>query len=117
MTIAAESALMDAPQIAVDLVHLRRYTMGNRELEREVLGLFIAQAAANLATLRETTSPKVWREVSHTLRGAALGIGAWQVAKCSQEVEASQLSETSRAGLIPNLDHAVSEAVAFIARL
>lgn len=117
MTSSTSCATLDAPAAAVDLGHLRRYTMGNRELEREVLGLFAEQAAANLEMLRHTNSPKAWREVSHTLKGAALGIGAWQVAQCCQEVEASQLCDTSRAGLIPKLDRAVRDAIAFIARL
>jgi HPt (histidine-containing phosphotransfer) domain-containing protein len=71
----------------VDLVYLRRFTMGNRELEREVLQLFVTQAPVYLRLLRAAESVKQWTDAAHTLKGAARAIGAWRVALCAENAE------------------------------
>jgi HPt (histidine-containing phosphotransfer) domain-containing protein len=71
----------------VDLVYLRRFTLGNHELEREVLELFITQAPAYLRLLGAAESVKQWTDAAHTLKGAALAIGAWRVALCAENAE------------------------------
>jgi HPt (histidine-containing phosphotransfer) domain-containing protein len=75
----------------VDLVYLRRFTMGNHDLEREVLELFIKQAPIYLGSLRAAESVKQWMEAAHTLKGAARAIGAWQVARCAENAEMLKL--------------------------
>ncbi|MGH6866065.1 MAG: Hpt domain-containing protein, partial [Methyloceanibacter sp.] len=59
----------------VDLVHLSRYTLGERDLEREVLELFCSQSLVYLERLREAQSDKEWIEAAHTLKGSARAIG------------------------------------------
>lgn len=103
--------------VPVDLTHLGRYTLGNTDLEREVLALFSEQAAATLEALRLASSPKAWREAAHTLKGAALAVGAWQVAKCGQQAEVAEYNGASREAILARLEQAVGEAKAFIARL
>lgn len=71
----------------VDLVHLARYTMGNRALEREVLELFRQQSALNLSRMQKAASERAWREAAHTVKGSAKGIGAWNVAVTAEEAE------------------------------
>lgn len=94
----------------VDLVHLARYTMGNRDLEREVLTLFARQSDIYLARLREARSAKAWAEAAHTLKGSARGIGAWQVAEAVERAE-SWAAEAGSSGCRKAAD-AVAERVA-----
>ena len=49
----------------VDLVHLSRYTLGERALEREVLQLFCTQSTIYLERLREAKSDKDWTDAAH----------------------------------------------------
>ena len=45
----------------VDLVHLSRYTLGERELEREVLELFCSQSLIYIERLQTARSDKDWK--------------------------------------------------------
>jgi HPt (histidine-containing phosphotransfer) domain-containing protein len=71
----------------VDLVHLSRYTLGERALEREVLELFCTQAYVYLERLREAQSDKDWKDAAHSLKGSASAIGAWRAAEAAQRAE------------------------------
>lgn len=71
----------------VDLVHLARHTLGDPDLEREVLLLFVVQARAYLSRLKEAGNERTWRETAHTIKGAARGIGAWHVADQAEFAE------------------------------
>lgn len=70
----------------VDLVHLARQSMGDREIEREVLGLFVQQA---LSVRDEIATADAKRRLflAHGLKGSARGIGAFAVADCAAEIE------------------------------
>lgn len=67
----------------VDLVHLARQTLGDRALEREVLGLFKVQAKAIFAQLQAVTQKQARLDLAHTLKGSARAVGAWQVAEAA----------------------------------
>lgn len=102
-------AALDAP---VDLVHLARHTLGNRDLEREVLRLFVLQSRMLLERMRETGDEAALGRLLHTLLGSARGIGAWQVAR---SVERQQ--EALDAGLsadLADVGAAVAAAGVFI---
>ena len=89
-----ETGLADsvvAPPIApvdrpIDLGHLARMTLGDRELEREVLRLFERQAEMLLVKMRGA-SASATAGYAHTRKGSARGIGAGAVAKAALEVE------------------------------
>jgi hypothetical protein len=64
----------------VDLVHLSRYTGGDEALNAEVLTLFDNQTTelvGRLGDVLEARDAKAWMEITHTLKGAARGIGAF----------------------------------------
>jgi len=63
---------------AIDLNHLSRMTLGERSLEREVLALFVRQADILLAKMN-LANPTIAVAAAHTLKGSAVGIGAWPV--------------------------------------
>ncbi len=70
----------------IDRDHLHRMTLGERDLEREVLGLFDRQADMMLARMRNST-PAIAAAAAHTLKGSARSIGAWRVASAAEAVE------------------------------
>lgn len=101
----------------VDLIHLRRYTMGDQQLETEVLGLFAGELPKTLARIRASASDREWREAAHTLKGSARAVGAWHVARAAQAAEKldfASASEVARQAAVEPIEVAVAEALAFI---
>lgn len=99
----------------IDLEHLRRMTLGDAGLEREVLGMFARQArqlAAALATTPSETSALV-----HTLKGSAGAIGAVRVAEAAATLEAAIRGGQAQAPALGVLRETVVEADAAIAAL
>jgi HPt (histidine-containing phosphotransfer) domain-containing protein len=71
----------------LDLVHLSKYTFGDRGLEAELMGLFRSQAEVYISRLETATTPKDWRDAAHSLKGSARGLGAWGLGDIAEEVE------------------------------
>lgn len=82
---------MSTKDEVVDLIHLNRYTGGDRALNEEILSLFESQCYEMLARLEtfawESGDAKSWREITHSLKGAARGIGAFALADAAAEAE------------------------------
>lgn len=97
----------------VDLVHLSRHTFGDRDLEREVLALFLRQSRQCIARLKAGPASDDRRIVAHTIKGSARGIGAWRVAEIAGEVEANA-AEAGVATLVAELDRAIGDTNGFI---
>ena len=77
-------------QAAVDLAHLARYTGGDRSLNAEVLRLFVNQSAeliGRLPSAIEARDAKTWHHVTHSMKGAARGIGAFDLADVAAGAE------------------------------
>lgn len=87
LRVQSESTPEDIPQRSLDLAHLSKQTLGNRDLEREVLALFRRQARQVLFQLDALTDPQGRFELAHALNGSAKGIGAWRVAAAAQRLE------------------------------
>jgi HPt (histidine-containing phosphotransfer) domain-containing protein len=77
---------MDTVQTVLDVEHLDRMTLGDRNLEREVLQLFDRQTAMLVERLCGAPA-SVAASCSHTLKGSARGIGAWRLASAAEQVE------------------------------
>jgi HPt (histidine-containing phosphotransfer) domain-containing protein len=101
---------------AIDLVHLRRMTLGEKSLEAEVLALFDRQAGM-LLTRMEQAPPAAAGAFAHTIKGSARGIGAWRVAEAAEAVERAAAGSTELAGVIGGLAAAIDEARHAIADL
>jgi HPt (histidine-containing phosphotransfer) domain-containing protein len=80
----------------VDLTHLSRYTGGDRAVNGEVLTLFATQSVELLdkldAALKQNDS-KTWRDIAHSLKGGARGIGAFQLADTAAALEDANPAE------------------------
>ena len=77
-------------QTAIDLEHLARYTGGERALNEDVLRLFDGQITAMVAelhTLIASRDTKRWREVAHSIKGAARGVGAFSMGDLAASAE------------------------------
>ena len=110
---------VDAPPLvpaapAIDLDHLRRMTLGERSLEREVLALFDRQSGMLFARI-EQADPAAIGAAAHTLKGSARGIGAWTVAHAAEALE--QSGPAQRPALIRALGSAIAEARMAVAEL
>lgn len=83
----------------LDLDHLRRYTEGDEDLERQLFGMFFPDADAHLQTMSSAETDEIWHRSAHGLKGAARGLGAWEVAGLAEDAEAMVGDETEgRAG-------------------
>jgi HPt (histidine-containing phosphotransfer) domain-containing protein len=99
---------------AIDMAHLARMTLGERGLEREVLALFDRQADMLLPRIRDG-APPLAAASAHTLKGSAVGIGAFRVARAAEAVE--QAEDAAFGAAINKLAAMLDEAKAEIARL
>jgi HPt (histidine-containing phosphotransfer) domain-containing protein len=73
---------------AVDFAHLESYAAGDTALIEEVLSMFREQAALWVRLLDPFGPYEGWRDGAHTLKGAALGVGAFQLAEACDAAEA-----------------------------
>jgi HPt (histidine-containing phosphotransfer) domain-containing protein len=105
--------------VPLDLEHLRRFTLGDRELELEVLHLFIDQAPRTIAELRKAETADAWRRAAHTLKGSARAVGAWRLATLAEQAERLGHSGevTEARAMLSEIDDATREANAYIAKL
>jgi len=92
----------------IDLEHLARYTGGDATLNAEILRLFDSQASelvVRLRTILESRDAKSWKEVTHTIKGAARGVGAFALADAAAQCERIGLDDQRTAALaIDRLD-------------
>lgn len=83
----------------IDLVHLSRYTGGDEALNAEVLTLFVGQAEQLVARLRISLDKgdlKSWGQNTHTLKGAARGVGAFDLADAAAAAEQMDIGAQER---------------------
>jgi HPt (histidine-containing phosphotransfer) domain-containing protein len=101
---------------AVDFRHLERFAAGDQAVVDEVLALFREQAAMWIRLLDPAAEDEAWRDAAHTLKGSALGVGAFALA---DECEAAELSagadEAKRTRLLESVRDALDRALADIA--
>lgn len=77
----------------IDRKSLLANTGGDRELAAEVLGIFESQVQTWGQMLNSNSEPEHWADAAHTIKGAALGIGAHQLAEVCKTVEQRGRSE------------------------
>jgi HPt (histidine-containing phosphotransfer) domain-containing protein len=74
----------------INLSHLARYTGGDRTLNTEILKLFNGQVGdmvGQLLHVLEARDARKWREVTHTIKGASRGIGAFAMGELAAAAE------------------------------
>jgi HPt (histidine-containing phosphotransfer) domain-containing protein len=108
---------MPSPPLApddgpIDIEHLRRMTLGDVSLEREVLAMFSAQSASLIGTLSTLSAGAV--ALAHTLKGSARAIGAFRVADAATRLEAMLQNGGDPNAALAELHDAVAEARAAV---
>ena len=96
----------------IDLSHLSSQTMGDREVEREVLAMFVEQAK----TVRKKINNADMKErlfLAHALKGSARGVGAFAIAECAGAIEDSPTDRI----ILKRLERLIDEACDFISSI
>ena len=104
---------MPSPPLApddgpIDLAHLKRVTLGDRSLEREVLAMFAGQSAGLIRAL--TGLPANAATLAHTLKGSARAIGATRVTEAAEWLETSMRGNANTRDALAALRDSVAEA-------
>ena len=109
----------DEFRCVLDLVHLSRQTLGDGELERELLELFDRQAANALARLRGPARPNPGSsaDIAHMLKGSASAVGAFGVAAAAGSLEQALRNGAPADAPLDALAAAVTEARNTVAAL
>ena len=102
----------------IDLDHLARYTGGEKALNAEILRLFDGQVTdmvVQLQTILAQRDVKRWREVTHTIKGAARGVGAFGMGEAAAAAEPVDPANGDKAkAAIQNLQGEAETVRAFI---
>ena len=78
------------PDAPIDLAHLARYTGGDKVLNAEILRLFdnqVSEMVGQLLSILDQRDARKWREVTHTIKGAARGVGAFAMGEAAATAE------------------------------
>jgi CheY-like chemotaxis protein/HPt (histidine-containing phosphotransfer) domain-containing protein len=90
----------------LDLDHLRGFTEGDPQLERELSTLFLATAEMYLHGMQEAlTSGRPWTSIAHALKGASANLGARRLSALALLAERSEPDRTQ----LEAIEHAVEE--------
>jgi len=101
---------------AINFAHLDAYTAGDPGLTEEVLALFEEQASLWMRLLTAEAPADSWRDAAHTLKGAALGIGAEALARvCGVAEQQSGTTGAARAVLLDPIHAELNAVLADIA--
>lgn len=103
---------------AVDFDHLETYCAGDMQVVTDVLVVFREQAQAwaeRLADPGEGGPSEGWRDLAHTIKGAARGIGALALGEAADRAEHGAPSDL--AAVRAELDAAVAEVEGYLTRI
>jgi HPt (histidine-containing phosphotransfer) domain-containing protein len=92
----------------IDRTHLARMTLGDLKLEREVLSLFVKQAANLLPRIGRRDDDL--RRLVHTVKGSAQGIGAFAVVEAAICLEQAVIEDCDFERAFTELARAIDEA-------
>lgn len=77
----------DEPDATLDLAHLASQTGGDRALQRDLLDLFILQAAEFRARIGHLEDPAGAGDLVHRIKGSARAIGAFGLSAAAEDFE------------------------------
>lgn len=80
----------------IDLEHLRQQTLGNEDLQKQVLRIFLRQSAECIQRIKAAPDMAERSAAAHALVGAARGVGAFSVAYIACEIELAKAAVTGR---------------------
>jgi DNA-binding response OmpR family regulator len=97
----------------LDLDHLRGFTEGDPQLERELSTLFLATAEMYLQQMQEAlTGGRPWTSIAHALKGASANLGARRLSALALLAERSAPNRAQ----LEAIEHAIEEVRALFAQ-
>ncbi len=101
---------------AVDFSYLEAYAAHDQAVVDEVLALFREQAAMWMRLMDPAAPGDAWRDGAHTMKGAAMGVGATALAEaCAAAEQAAGLDSVERTLRLERVRDALDAALADIA--
>ena len=100
---------------AVNFKHLETYAAGDQAVVDEVLAIFREQAAMWMRLLDPAAEGEAWRDAAHTLKGSALGVGAFALADECEAAEQAGADAGKRTRLLESVRTELDRALADIA--
>jgi HPt (histidine-containing phosphotransfer) domain-containing protein len=99
-------------EAAIDWDHFGRQTMGDAELARDILTMFLDQSNELLRAVRDARSTFDRRDAAHLLKGSARAVGAFGVAEAASRIESlsGDAGEGPLLEAVARLHAAVAEA-------
>jgi PAS domain S-box-containing protein len=95
----------------VDMAEVRLYSLGNRDKEKFLVGIFIEQAEQVVTALRKHApepNSKEWYEAAHLMKGTAGNLGAAQLhVLCSRAQRAATETASFRHDLLNEIEHEI----------
>ena len=76
---------------SVDWDIFSRYTMGDRDLQRDVVQIFRTQSREYVSDLKYASDAKAWNFAAHKLKGTARSMGAVNLDRLATEAEAMDI--------------------------
>ena len=101
---------------AVNFGHLERYVAGDQALMDEVLEIFRQQVEIWMRLLDPAAPNEAWRDAAHSLKGSALGVGAFALAdECDAAERSTDADLAARTRMLDQIRDALDAALADIA--
>jgi HPt (histidine-containing phosphotransfer) domain-containing protein len=85
-------------QAPVDLTQLRIIADDDKDVERQLLTVFITQSDKNIETLKESREDgkgQQWKETAHMFKGASGGVGAEALRQLCEKAQHLDFSATA----------------------
>lgn len=99
----------------LDLAHLAQYTGGDRELEKEILGMVVPSVEGYLDQMRQASGATEWQHAAHAMKGVGRGVGAFRLADLAEAIECRFVEQgAQREAMIGELEAEVSAVAGFI---
>ncbi len=109
--------MMTEPRPPIDMTHLGTYTQGDKALELELLTMFLPSAQGYLDAMSDGQDEKWWT-AAHSLKGVALGVGAWEIAALAETAEGHRDSPPAvRHDVVVKLQAVLERVRCFVADL
>ncbi|MGD2131827.1 MAG: Hpt domain-containing protein [Maricaulaceae bacterium] len=108
------------PTGVIDIDHLRGYTGGDPEVERDVFSAFREQCDMWGRALDPKGDEETWRSATHALKGLARGMGAFTLAEACERAEdlaGDAGSAVARSIALEDLRSAMNDAIHAVAVL
>jgi HPt (histidine-containing phosphotransfer) domain-containing protein len=107
--------LLAAPEGPIDLAHLAEQTLGDEQLQRELLKLFAEQSPPLLTQMQDLgpNEGSALDDLVHRLKGSARAIGAVHVSDAAEAIERRRPDEDRRK-LLAALAAALEDSMAAI---